>query len=232
MPHPSQPRRLSVLLPALALLVGLMATEPARAQVASSGPGFVPGARTLYALDLASVPVGEWPKGLKLLKGNVTVVEKDGEKMLRASDPAELLVPLGEILPEDFTIEIDLVPKTCCNPSDLAFEGTASSNRGPASMQVEWNPSHFMVVGGGETTQSDMPEDLKAAIPSMLTEVRASFDRGAFKLYTNGKKLVTLANRKFVHTRSLWVALGGQDDDKHAVYVSRIRVATNSPKPQ
>ena len=42
-------------------------------------------------------------------------------------------------------------------------------------------------------------------------------DRGTFKLYTNGKKLLTLANRKFVHTRSLWVALGGQDDDKYAV---------------
>jgi len=216
----------------LVLVTSLLATVALPEASAAQSSGFKPGSRDLFVLDLASVPVGEFPKGLKLLNGNMTTVEKDGSRMLRASDPAEFLIPLPEIMPLDFTLEFDLVPKACCNPSDLVFEGTGSSNRGPASMQIEWHPAHLQAVGGGEMIQVPMPEELKAALPSMLTEVRASFEGGTFKLYTNGQRLMNLPNRKFVRTRSLWVRLGGQDDDKYAVYVSRIRIATNNPKPQ
>ena len=211
------------------LLAGVGLSSPLGAQ---SGD-FKAGSRTLYALDMATVPVGEFPQGMKLLKGNVTVVEHDGQRMLRASDPAEIFIPFGELVPADFTVEVDLVPKPYgINPADLRLEGTMTSNRGAASMQLEWSTQNMIVVGGGEMFQKAPPEDLQVAMPSMLTEIRASFDNGTFKLYLNGQRVLNLPERKWARTRGIRIDLGGQDDDKEAVYLAKIRIATNSPKPQ
>jgi hypothetical protein len=49
------------------------------------------------------------------------------------------------------------------------------------------------------------------------------------KMYTNGRRLFTLTERKFVRGRVLRVSLGGQDDDKYAVYLSRLRIADLAP---
>ena len=39
-------------------------------------------------------------------------------------------------LPQDFTLEFDIVPKVGCNLEDIAFEGTAEINQGQGSMNV------------------------------------------------------------------------------------------------
>ena len=215
----------------LILTTSILATVALTEASVAQSSGFVPGSREIFVLDMASVPVGEFPKQLKVLKGAMTVVEKDGMRMLRASDPAEFLIPLPELMPQDFTLEFDVVPKLGGNPWDLGFEGTPAINQGVASMYVMWKPDYTMTVGGGETSNLRMPEELAAAIPATLTEVRASMNGTTFKLFTNGQTVLNLSNRQFIRGRILRVFLGGQDDDKYAVYLSKIRVATNSPKP-
>jgi len=209
---------------------------------------FVAGSRDLFVLDLASTPTGELPQVcgpkkpppcLEMLRGNVTTVDKDGQRMLRAADPAQLWLRLPQVMPNDFTIEIDLIPKSLgLAPSDFAFEGAREQNRGVASMMVEWSTQHLAAVGGatenGSATmfQRDQPEDLMLATSAQLTELRTSFDNGTFKLYVNGQRLVNLPGRTFARGRGIRLELGGQDDDKAAVYVAKLRIATNSPKPQ
>jgi hypothetical protein len=213
---------------ALALLLGASPPDPSAAQ---SGTGFAPGSRTLFDLDLAAVPIGEFPKQIKLLKGAMSVVMKDGAPMLKASKESEFLVTLQETLPPDFTVEFEVVPKKCCNPSDLMFEGTATQNRGVASAHIVWDTDYLQAVGGGQMYQSPMPEDLKLTTPSVLTEVDVGFDAGTVKLYTNGKRLFTLSDRKFVRGRVLRVFLGGQDGGDYSVHLAKLRVATNTPHP-
>jgi hypothetical protein len=169
-----------------------------------------------------------------MLRGNVTTVDKDGSRMLRAADPAQIWVRFPEVLPSDFTIELDLIPKPLgINPEDFAIEGTRATNRGVGSMMLDWSTQGLEVYGGGaEPFQRAQPEDLKATTPSTLTETRISFDNGTIKLYVNGQRLVNLPGRTFARTRGLRIDLGGQDDDKAAVYVAKLRIATNSPKPQ
>jgi len=200
----------------VAAQAGLPGTQPV---------GFVPGSRELFSIDFAAEPLGEFPKRLKLLSGNLTMVMKDGVPALRASDPAEFLITFTAPLPQDFTLEFDLIPKACCNPSDLKFEGTPSSNRGEASMQVEWHPYYLATVGGGPMFQMNMPPDLTPLLPSQPTEVRASFQGGAFQLYTNGRLLYNLTDRKFPRGRIMRISLGGQDDDKYAVFLTKLRIA-------
>jgi hypothetical protein len=184
----------------------------------------------LFVLDLAGTPLDEFPSSVKALNGTMTVVSKNGQHMLRASSPSELLLTLPQSLPADFTVEVDLIPKSCCNPEDLMVEGTPAMNRGPASAQLSWHPKHIMVVGGGEVYQSDMPADLAASTPGNLTSVVMAFSGATVKLYTNGRRLYTL-DRQFPRGRVLRVWLGGQDEGANAVYLAGLRIGTGAVAP-
>jgi hypothetical protein len=184
----------------------------------------------LFVLDLAGTPLDEFPSSVKALNGTMTVVNKNGQHMLRASSPSELLITLPQGLPADFTVEVELIPKSCCNPEDLMVEGTPAMNRGPASAQLSWHPKHLMVVGGGEMYQSDMPADLAVSTPGNLTSVVMAFSGATVKLYTNGRRLFTL-DRQFVRGRVLRVWLGGQDEGANAVYLAGLRVGTGAVAP-
>ena len=184
----------------------------------------------LFVLDLGGTPLDEFPSGVKALNGTMTIVNKNGQHMLRASTPSELLITLPQALPHDFTVEVELIPKSCCNPEDLMVEGTPAMNRGPASAQLSWHPQHIMVVGGGEVYQSDMPADLAASTPGNLTSVVMTFSGSTVKLYTNGRRLYTL-DRQFPRGRVLRVWLGGQDQGPNAVYLAGLRIGTGAVAP-
>ena len=199
-----------------------------RAQSTTTSSSFVPGTRTIFELNLAGTPVGEFPQGIKAKLGTMTVVEKDGKPMLRASSPSEFLISLPEVLPQEFTVEFALVPKKCCAPQDLTFEGSREQNRGVASAQIEWDSDGSLVVaGGGEMYQAPMPEDFTTTLPGVLTQVSVSFSGNTIKLYTNGRRLWTL-ERQFVRGRVFHVWLGGQDENAQAVHLAGLRIATNS----
>ena len=220
---------------AVASILACLPAAPLRAQSptppSGSQTGFVPGSRELFSVDFASVPIGEFPKQLKTIQGNMTMVMKDGVPALRASDVGVLLVNLAERLPDDFTLELDVIPKTCCNPWDLELEATPAQDGGPASMVMLWSPDALQTFGGGEGFSRKMPEDLRPLLPAQLSEVRVSVKGTMVVMYTNGQKLFTL-DRKIPRGRVLRVKLGGQDDNKYAVYLTKLRIATNSPKSQ
>src|SRR5687767_4745255 len=72
-----------------------------------------PGRAHLFVLDLAGTPVGEFPTTIAQRKGSLEVAIKDGVPMLKASVTSEFVItlPQGQVLPPDFTLEFDLVPK-------------------------------------------------------------------------------------------------------------------------
>jgi hypothetical protein len=198
-----------------------------RAATSQGTPGgFAPGARTIVDLEFSSTAIGDFPRGLRLLQGNMEVVDKDGVHMLRASSPSEFVLQLPEALPLKFTLEIDLIPKACCNPVDLMVEGVISGSRSSVSAQLEWDSDHFAVVGGNpDMFQMDMPPAIAATLPGVPVQVALSFDDETIRMYTNGKRVYSLSDRKFVRGRVLRVFLGGTDDDRQAVYLARMRVA-------
>ncbi len=202
---------------------------PGAAQSTTTMSGFVPGSRTIWQMNLANLQPGDLPAGMKLLQGNLELGSKDGKPTLFTNKPTDFLIRLPEVLPADFTLEFEISAKKCCNPEDLMFEGSLRRNRGVASAEVTWHPSHIMVVGGGEMYQSDVPEDLGLTLPGALAQVNVSYAGGALKLWTNGRRLYTLSDRKFARGRVLRVSLGGQDGPEYAVHLAGLRIATNSP---
>ena len=79
--------------------------------------------------------------------------------------------------------------------------------------------------------QEAMPGDLYEALAGNLTEIGASFNGTNFTIVTNGKTLYTDPNRKFVRSRSIRFSVAGQDEHENAMYIARLRIATNSPPP-
>lgn len=206
----------------LGIAVGLSVT--AVAQTA----GFTPGGREIFLLNIASTPIGGGPTGIRVLRGSLQVVEKDGVRMLKASTESEFLITLPEALPQDFTLEFELIPKMCCNPADLMFEGTPTISRSTSSAHVVWDVDNHMVVGGGAMYQTATPADLRETLPGQLSRIAASFEGGTLKMYTNGRRLYTLSDRRFVRGRVLRVYLGGQDAGDHAVYLARLRITAGT----
>ena len=209
-----------------AIGLSLVWLQVAGAQVAQR---FTIGGRDIVNMTFAGTPVGELPVGLKLLSGMVDVVDVGGVHMLRASTESELELPLPENLPPDFSVEVEFIPKQCCNPQDLAIEGTSVGHSNAGSSQVTWHRNRVTVIGGGDSYASEMPDVLANSTPGTPTVVQVVMEGQTLKLYTNGRRLYTLADRKFVRARKLWIYLGGQDDGKYAVYVSRIRVIATVP---
>ncbi len=215
----------------LRLLMGLMALWPCQA----TGQLPVPAraGATLFTLDPAGTAVGGFPTDIRLLKGLVEVAIKDGAPMLKASSVSELLITLPRVLPQNFTVEIELVPKACCNPHDLSLEGTAAINQGPGSAHVLWDSDGYLAIIGGarDNWERPMPEDLQAALPGTLTRVVLVVEGNTLTLHTNGRQLYTMPGRHFARGRVLRVHLGGQDDQAQAVYLARLRITEGTGSP-
>lgn len=191
--------------------------------------GFIAGSRELFSVDFAAEEQDEFPRKLRLIEGNVRMVMKDGLPMLKASDRTTFLINLPERLPNDFTLEFDLVPKSCCQPEDIAFEGTPAISQSAQSMNFMWHRESLRAVGGGPSMDIPMPPDVAVSLPAQLTEIRVSVQGSQFQVYTNGKLVADWANRSIVRGRVLRIFLGGQDEYDRAVYLSKLRIATNSP---
>lgn len=211
----------------------LRGQEPASDEDSES---FVPGDRDLVSIDFSKVPVGPAPSSIQTKSGTLDVVEKDGVHMLRSSSPATFLILIPEKIPNHFTLEFDIVPRSTgeTGGNELSFEGTRDPNRGDTSAQVMWNHHETTVIGGGmDYLQSNkaFPDDLREEIIGNRTEVCADFDGDSFKLFTNGKQHFNTKGMKFVRGRVLRVELGGTDGGDNAVYLARFRMAASDGGP-
>ena len=147
----------------MALLLAAAARLSGQSTLTWAGP-------PLFILDVQGTALDEFPSTVKALNGVMTTVDKNGQRVLKASSPSEFLITLPQALPAAFTVVVDLIPKACCNPDDFMLEGTPARNRGGASVELTWKPSHIQAVGGGgDMYQSDMPADLAASTPGNPT---------------------------------------------------------------
>jgi len=188
---------------------------------------FTVGGRDLLLLDFAGTAVGDFPSSLQMLSGVMNVVDRGGVHMLRASAVSSFLITLPQPLPQDFTVEATLIPKVEANPEDIAFEGTPLINQGRNSANVLWHPTSLRAIGGGaDNFEAVLPQAIQTTA-GRLTQVVMKVEGPTIKVYTNGRLLSTMPNRMFVRSRVLRVLLGGQDDNRQAVYLAQLRIVDN-----
>ena len=163
--------------------------------------------------------------------GSLEFVDNAGSRMLKASGAASFRVNLPEALPENFTLEFDLIPKECCSTEDFAFQGTLLRNESFA--RVSWGRESQLINGGGSYFTATMPPTLSATLPGQLTHIMATFEGDLLRVYTNGQRLYTVSDRLFPRGKLLLVSLTGDEgqQEKGAVYLTRLRVAAGIGTP-
>ena len=130
----------------LALLVAAapLAAQPARPAKDTANPklwvnyDFVPGTRVLYYNDFSEDVVGNFPKRLGFKVGNMEVAELDGQRYLRATAPSVFTIPLPEVLPARFTIEMDVINRKSLDGVAFQLQGTLLQMRDAVKSSIVW----------------------------------------------------------------------------------------------
>ena len=190
---------------------------------------FVPGNKVLFYTDFAEDRVGNFARGVKYVSGPAEVVERDGIKVLRATGAVQFLVPVGRVLPQRFTLEIDAIaPAGGALTRAVSFEGGAKWLANAQSAAVSWNPRSAFYEGSGRnisSSASEIPESMREAMTGNVVHLRVLMDSGYFKMYANERRLYNIPEFAFTRDSVIRIALEGSEAEGMAVYLTSIRVA-------
>jgi outer membrane protein OmpA-like peptidoglycan-associated protein len=189
---------------------------------------FVPGSKVIFYTDFSEDKVGNFARGLRYKSGSMDVVERDGIKMLRATDRAAFLIPVGRKLPERFTLEIDVIaPAEPPGGYDLlAFEGGPELDRGDTSTEINWETSGTTIIGGGLSGRNaKFPDEMQPLLRGQVAHIRVLMDGTYFKLYTNERRVYNIPTLPFRRDSVIRVFFKGTEEPNQATYITSIRVA-------
>lgn len=206
----------------LAVALGLFVPQgPVRAQPAEAqNYDFEAGDRTIFAEDFASDNLGDFPRSLEFLEGNVAVVEWNGRRWLQVRESSKFAVELGEELPEKFTIEFDLhIPDTGSGGVDIFT--TDDSRHDPAYYEHNWLEigalrSTGIVKSGSpsaaEGLASSSSSDVDAVHEGVAT-ARIMVDGSYAKVYVNKRRVANIPNAELPRTGKLWFKVDGEEEE-------------------
>ena len=191
---------------------------------------FVPGNKVIFFTDFSEDRVGNFARGLSYVGGQMDVVERDGIKVLRATERSEFRIPVGKQLPQRFTLEIDLIapPVNCCGYEVFSVEGTVSRDRGPESAEIHWHPYGTVIMGGGQDMAKstvNIPEAVRPQLMGSPVHVRILMDSSYLKMYVNERRMYNIPNLKFYRDSIIRMHVFGGSEDNMAVFITSIRVA-------
>ncbi|CAN5723278.1 hypothetical protein BH24GEM1_BH24GEM1_07940 [soil metagenome] len=189
---------------------------------------FIPGQRTLFYTDFTEDAVGNFPQRLEFKTGGMEIVEfEGGQRALKASTSSDFIIPLPEVLPEKFTIEMDVINRNSRGVAASTFEiagGREGLSNGEFS-EVGWGHLGVEVSGGPvQTSVGAKDEDIQRYVGKPAS-FRMLGDGPYLKVYADEKRVANVPNAHFKRDKALFVRLNARDDADNAVYLTKIRVA-------
>jgi outer membrane protein OmpA-like peptidoglycan-associated protein len=188
---------------------------------------FVPGERVLFYTDFSEEKAGNFPSRLEFLDGQMEVVELDGVRTLKASGSSHIAVPLPQVLPEKYTIELDIISRNsnCCGSPNVVVGGgkdPRDHNFSNVSLGHNW-----IAVGGNNKGENHatLGDGFNDRYRGKLGSFRIMGDGKYLKVYADEKRYLNIPNANFKRDKVLWLAIEGRDEGNAAVYVSKIRIA-------
>jgi OmpA-OmpF porin, OOP family len=178
---------------------------------------FIPGTRALYVDDFERDRVGNFPRRLHFIEGNLELAEWRGGRFLRTtSRPGRFAVQLPETLPERFTIEFDASPgypndyivlRFAENAAEeIRFRGFAGRGQGGV-----WGPARQSL---GQTEAAVGPADLLRA--------RIMADGDYVKVYVDGTRVANVPNAALGRSGRIVFEVPG--DAEHPGYFGNVSV--------
>ena len=181
---------------------------------------FVRGDKILYAEDFEDDRVGNFPKRLEFVKGNMEVVEWEGRRFLRLTAASEFNIHLPEALPERFTVEFDFNAGTAHGSQNL-FTSPVEAYQNYEGNWFSFNANPG-VIGNGPTSvmQTYRTRD-------QLTAIRIHVDGQYAKVYLGEQRIANVPNATFPRSDVLYFRLTGRE--RNPTYIGT--ATSSSPSP-
>jgi len=223
---------------------GAPAAEPAAKAAAADAPAaetkseaafvnfdFVPGERVLFIEDFSKDNVGDFPKRLEFVKGNMEVAEWKGSRWLRATTDGQFEIPLPENLPDRFTVEFEHVGVASTYPHvTLLFDGTRETDQKSDRIKfLTWDGNNDKSSGG----VFDGPGGIRAKgsvaeAQGKPFSARIMVDGRYAKVYMNGTRVANVPNANLGRANKIFVNFDASEENP--AYFRNIRVAAGGRK--
>ncbi|HET9984212.1 MAG TPA: OmpA family protein [Longimicrobiales bacterium] len=176
---------------------------------------FVPGDRVIFAEDFGEDNVGDAPRRLEPLSGNVEVAEFLGRRWMRATSFGTVAIPLPEKLPERFTFEAEII-QTWGWSAELHF--------GAKDRVQEFQVVEF----GGNSGVGDFKSRPAVDRSKQPARLRIMADGKYVKVYVDGKRVANAPRVEIGRTNRIWIDFPA--DDNTPFYIGDIRIAEGGRK--
>lgn len=225
------------------------AAEPSKSAAADAAPApsaaeakpdvafvnfdFVPGERVLFADDFSKDNVGDFPKRLEFIKGNMEVAEWKGGRWLRATTDGQFEIQLPENLPERFTVEFEHSGVASSYPHvTLHFDGTREGDQKSDHVKfLTWDGGSEKSGGGvfaGDGTIRSKGQVGNAQAQGKPFTARIMVDGRYAKVYMNGTRVANVPNANLGRANKIFVFFDASEDSP--VYFANFRVAAGGRK--
>jgi outer membrane protein OmpA-like peptidoglycan-associated protein len=186
---------------------------------------FVPGERVIYYADFTDDQVGNFPERLQFIEGNMEVAELGGKRVVRATSQSKFVIPLPELLPQRFTIEIDVINRPSLDGATFHLRGSAGRVDDPKTSIISWGSDGVALRGGGGgEVKLANNEASRLRYRGKPAQVRILGDGNYIKVYLDEKRLANVPNAHFERSNVLQLVIEARSEENPA-FVSRIRVA-------
>jgi outer membrane protein OmpA-like peptidoglycan-associated protein len=204
------------------------AAAPASAAPAAAAPGegvwanydFVPGNRVLFFDDFADEYVGDFPRRLGYTKGNVEVVEWEGQRFIRGTGGDQFSIPIGRPLPDRFTVEFDIHDPATEGGTSIYFGEVddAYDYEGPYVNIGSWRGSGVWSTEDGQVSTNAVEQIEEEVVP-----IRIAVDGSYVKVYAAEQRIANVPRADFGRSDAITFALSSRAD--RPIYLGNFRVA-------
>ncbi|MEO7985957.1 MAG: OmpA family protein, partial [Gemmatimonadales bacterium] len=186
---------------------------------------FVPGDRTIFYTDYSEDEVGNFPQRLEFTEGNMEVAELNGQRYIRATSHSAFTIPLPEVLPDRFTIEMEIINRPVLDAAAFELQGGPKRTTDGKTSTISWgNDGLALHGGGGGEVRLENNEVNRVRYRGKPAQLRIMGDGKYIKAYLDEKRLVNVPNANFERSKGLNLVLDARSTD-NPLYVGRIRVA-------
>jgi OOP family OmpA-OmpF porin len=169
---------------------------------------FVPGTSAVFVDDFTKDNVGDFPRRLEFIDGNMEIAEWQGTRYLRVTSlPGRLAIVLPEALPTRFTLEFDATTESSGNYIIFKFDEKAAED-----VRFRWHQGkgHGGVFGGSKQSLGMTPNPIKEG---ELFRGRVMADGKYAKVYINETRVGNIPNAEIGRSKKILVEIPGTAEE-------------------
>jgi len=189
---------------------------------------FVPGEEMLFYEDYTKDNMGDFPRRLEFMNGNMEIVETAGQPWLRATAGSAFAIDLGEVLPDRFTLEFPVAWRHGNQWMRVLF---AEYERPIAPRRLGGYPRPHLQIDERETGIFDFQKDephstspMRGKITSGQAMIRLMADGRHVKVFVGEQRAANIPQVDLGRASKIWFVIADARED-HPMFVGPIRIA-------